>query len=128
MRRLFVLVALLSLLIIPAPVAGASNRCSIDVTPEVGTSTTTYRITGTDFPVLPPGRSLEVRIDIRLLGTRSGSILLLFLIPGVTEFYVDLNQAPEGEPGETLEPGRYLVRAETPHVRGCHTIDRFVVA
>lgn len=35
--------------------------------------------------------SVEVRTDIRRLGTREGSIIFAFLIPGVTEFYVDYN-------------------------------------
>lgn len=128
MRRLLVLLALLSILIVPAPVAAAASRCSIDVAPSSGTPSGVYRITGTHFPVEPSGGSLEVRIDIRRLGSRDRTILFLFLVPGVTEFYVDYHEAFEGEPNEPLAAGRYRVTAETPHLRGCHAKDRFVVA
>lgn len=129
MRRLIALATVVAVLaLVPAPVMAARERCSIDVVPAAGGPTDTYRIIGSNFPLAPDGGSLEVRIDIHRVGSREGSILFLFLVPGGTEFYVDYNAAEPGEPSAPLAEGRYLVRADTPHVRGCHTTDRFVVS
>lgn len=128
MRRLIpILAALLLLGAMPGAAAAAPSKCSIEVTPAAGEPTDVYRITATNFPVEPNGGSLEVRIDIKRLGTRTGSIYFLFLIPGITEFYLDLNLAAPGEPVEPIEPGRYLVLAQTAHIAGCHAVDLFVV-
>ena len=128
MRRFIpLLAALLILGALPGVAAAASDKCSIEATPAAGGPTDVFRITGSNFPVDPNGGGIEVRIDIKRLGTRSGSIYFLFLIPGTTEFYVDLNQAAPGEPVEPVEPGRYLVLAQTAHLAGCHAVDMFVV-
>jgi hypothetical protein len=129
MRRLVSAVAALALLagLAPGTVSAAARQCSIDVTPSTGGPTTIYRITGSNFPVSRDGGSVEVRIDIRRLGSREGAILFVFLVPGVTEFYVDYNTVEPGEPTTELAEGRYLVLAETAHLPGCHATDRFVV-
>ena len=129
MRRFIpFLAALLILGALPGAAGAASKKCSIEVTPASGVPTDIYRVTASNFPVDPNGGGIEVRIDIKRLGTRTGSIFFLFLIPGVTEFYVDLNLPPPGEPAEPIEPGRYLVLAQTAHLAGCHAVDHFVVA
>jgi hypothetical protein len=128
MRRFIpLLAALLVLGVAPGVTAAATSKCSIEVTPASGGSTDIYRVTASNFPVDPNGGGIEVRIDVRRLGTRTGSIYFLFLIPGITEFYLDLNQPAPGEPIEPVEPGRYLVLAQTAHLAGCHAIDHFVV-
>lgn len=128
MRRFIPFVAALMILgAVPGVAAAASTKCSIEVTPSSGGQTDTYRVTATNFPVDPNGGGIEVRIDVRHLGTRTGSIYFLFLIPGITDFYLDINQAPPGEPAESLAPGRYHVIAQTAHLAGCHAVDSFVV-
>ena len=129
MRRLIGLLATLTILTaMPAAVSAAESRCSIDVAPSAGGPTDLYRLTASGFPVDPNGGSVEVRIDVHRLGTREGSVYFLFLIPGTTEFYLDLNQLAPEEPVEPMVPGRYLVLAETSHLAGgCHAVDRLVV-
>lgn len=128
MRRIALLLATLALITIaPATASAATERCSIEVSPASGTSTDVYRVTATNFPVDPDGGSIEVRIDVRRLGTREGSIFFLLLVPGTTEFYLDINQVAPGEPVEPMAEGRYLVVAETAHLAGCLATDRFVV-
>lgn len=123
---------LLATLVVAAAAPGATfaataDRCSIEVSPMTGSPTDVYRVTATDFPVHPEGGFVEVRIDVRRLGTRDGSIFFLLLVPGTTEFYLDINQTVPGDPVEPMAPGRYLVVAETAHMTGCLTVDRFVV-
>jgi hypothetical protein len=126
-RLAWILAAVLMLTLLPTPVA-AAERCTIDVTPDQGSPTDVYRISVSDIPVDPNGGSVEVRIDVRRLGSREGSIFFVFLVPGVTDFFLDYNAAfPEEPPPDPLAEGRYLVSAQTPHVRGCHSTDRFVV-
>jgi hypothetical protein len=129
MRHLVPLLAALTLLAaMPAATLAAEARCLIDVAPSSGGPTDVYRLTASNFPVDPAGGSIEVRIDLHRLGTREGSIYFLFLIPGTTEFYLDLNQLSPEERVEPMVEGRYLVLAETPHMSGgCHAVDRFVV-
>ena len=129
MRRIISLIAALAILAaMPAVVSAAETRCSIEVTPSAGGPTDVYRVTASGIPVDPGGGSIEVRIDVHRLGTREGSIYYLFLMPGTTEFFLDLNQVAPEEPLEPMTPGRYLVLAETPHLAGgCHAVDRFVV-
>jgi hypothetical protein len=130
MRRLVLIAAVVALAgLFPSTVAAASDRCSVDVSPATGGSTDAYRLTATNVPVDPDGGSVEFRVDVHRLGTPEGSIFFVFLIPGTTEFYLDINQAAPGEPVEPLAEGRYLVRAETPHLPGgCHGTARFVVS
>jgi hypothetical protein len=130
MRRLIPLLAALSLLASIPSTVSASERCTIDVTPAAGGPTDVYRVTASNVPVDPAGGSIEVRIDVHRIGTREGSVYFLFLVPGTTEFYLDLNQPAPGDPVEPMTPGRYLVFAETPHLAGagCHAVDRFTVA
>jgi hypothetical protein len=129
-RKLAVpLASLVLALAFPAAVGAASERCSIDVTPPSGESTDVYRLTATNVPVHPDGGSVEFRVDVHRLGTREGSIYFVFLVPGTTQFYLDLNQPAPGEPVEAMAEGRYLVTASTPHLAGgCHASDRFVVS
>lgn len=129
MRRTIALLLALAicLILLPGPVASARTRCTIDVTPATGGPTDVYRIQASNFPLTTDGTPLEVRIDIRRLGTREGSIILVWVVPGVRDFYVDYNVFEPGEGAVPLAPGRYLVVAETSHQRGCHTTDRFVV-
>ena len=128
MRRFaLLLIALLALAAAPGATLAAADRCSIEVTPASGSPTDVYRVTATDFPVHPEGGFVEVRIDVRRLGTREGMIFFLLLVPGTTDFYLDMNQTVPGEPVEPMLPGRYLVLAQTAHMTGCHTVDQFVV-
>lgn len=133
MRRFALALALVAALLAPASVAAGSGsgRCSVDISPDAGAPTDIYRITVTNVPVDPNGGSVEVRLIIKQLGTRSGSVYFASLIPGITEFYVDHNLAPPEEPATEIEPGRYLVDVSTPHIHGaggCHTIGQFVVS
>ena len=129
MRRFAMLLAILMLLAAaPGSVAAAAERCSIEVTPAAGAPTDVYRVTASNFPVDPDGGSIEVRIDVRRLGTREGSIFFLFLVPGTADFYLDINRVVPEEPVEPMAEGRYLVVAETAHHAGCVTTDRFVVS
>lgn len=127
MRRVALVAALvLSLLIPTSVVAAGSGRCSLSISPEIASPTDIVRLTISDVPVDSNGGSIEVEIHIRRLGTRDGSIIWAFLVPGTTEFFVNYNEAPPGEPSELLTPGRYQVDVST-HVRGCYTVGQFVV-
>ncbi len=107
MRRIALVLTLLLATLVPGSVAAASERCSMAISPSAGSPTDVYRIAVVGVPVDPQGGSIEVRIDVRRLGSRDRSIIFAFLIPGVTEFYVDYNQSFEGEPLNPLVPGRY---------------------
>lgn len=128
MRRIALSLALVASLLIPAAASAASARCTVDVTPSVESPTDVYRIVVSNVPV-QLGRSVEVHVDVRLLGTRTGSIYFAFLIPDVTEFYIDHNLGLPGEPPpDPLTPGRYQVMVSTPHIHGgCNAIGGFVV-
>jgi hypothetical protein len=132
MRRIALVFALLAALLAPASVAAASYRCSLTITPTAGSPTDVYRLAVSNVPVADNGGSIEARIDIRRLGTREGSVYFVFLIPGVTEFYVDHNFSYPEEPApEPLATGRYLVEVTTPHFKGpdaCHAMGQFVVS
>lgn len=130
MRRLAAILSFVALVsIAPAPVAAATQTCTVNVTPTQGIGTTTYRIKGRHFYQTTDGTSLEVQIVI-WKHTRQDPkhvirVMWLSLIPGGTRWYVDFNQASDGEPA--LNPGRYNVDVETPHQRGCHTHAAFRV-
>lgn len=134
MRRLAVVLVLLSLTVaVPAPVAEAAKTCTIDVSPLRGSTHSPYRISGHHFP-LSTNSPLEVdmavsRISYNLadLGHVYVTIYFVFLVPGLTDFYVDFNAASGGEPAPPILSGRYLVQAFTPHVAGCRTSSGFVV-
>ena len=126
--RVLLLSAMLMLGLAPAGAAAASERCSIEVAPATGAPTDTYRLTATGFPVDPQGGSVEVRIDVRRLGTREGMVFFLHLVPGTTSFYLDINQLAPEEPVDPMTFGRYQVVAETPHRAACHDTARFEVA
>ena len=107
--------------------SAARAQCTVNIAPSVGSPTDVYRIAVSGVPVVPDS-GIEVRVEIRLLGSRSETIYFAFLIPGATEFFIDHNQAEPGEPAEPLEPGRYLVRVTTPHIHGgCTAVGRFLV-
>ena len=129
MRQVALVLTLLLATLVPGSVAAATERCSLAVSPSVGSPTDVYRIAVSGVPIDPQGGSVEVRIDIRRLGSRDGSIIFAFLIPGVTEFFVDYNQVFEGEPPPNpLAQGRYLVSASAPHINGgCRAVGQFVV-
>jgi len=121
--------ALLIGLLLPGTTAATSSRCSVDVSPAVGSPTDAYRVTVSNVPVDPAGGSVEVRADIQRVGTRDRSIFFAVLIPGGTEFYFDYNVAYPGEPAPVLIAGMYRVTVETPHIPGgCHAVTRFEVA
>jgi hypothetical protein len=132
MRRFALVVALLAAMLVPGSVAAGSDRCSFTISPTSGSPTDVYRIAVSNVPVYDNGGSVEARIDIRRLGTREGSVYFVFLIPGVTEFYVDHNYAyPEEPVRDPLAEGRYLVEVTTPHISGpdtCHAVGRFTVS
>ena len=131
MRRIALVFALLAALLAPASVSAGSEKCSLRISPTSGSPTDVYRFTVANVPVYANGGSVEARIDIRRLGTREGSVYFVFLIPGVTEFYIDHNYAYPEEPApDPLATGRYLVEVTTPHLSGpdaCHAIGQFVV-
>jgi hypothetical protein len=131
MRHIALVLALLAALLAPASVAAGSDNCLLTISPTSGSPTNVYRLTVSNVPVDPNGGSVEARIDIRRLGTREGSVYFVFLIPGVTEFYVDHNYASPEEPApDPLAAGRYLVEVRTPHLSGptaCHAMGQFVV-
>jgi hypothetical protein len=129
MRRIALSLALLASLLIPASAAAASERCSVEVSPAVGSPTDVYRILVSNVPVDPEGGSVEARVDIVRLGSREGTIYFAHLIPGVTEFFIDHNVTyPEEPPSDQLVSGRYRVTVSTPHIHGaCRSVDRFVV-
>lgn len=107
--------------------SAARAQCTVNIAPSVISATDVYRIAISGVPVVPDS-GIEVRVEIRLLGSRSESIYFAFLIPGATEFFTEHNQAEPGEPAEPLEPGRYLVRVTTPHIHGgCTAVGRFLV-
>ena len=116
MRRIALLASFVLVLGIAATVAAAPpTRCSISVTPTAGTTTDSYRITGTGFP---PG-SWESLTDVHLAVGRAADgrlmpTMFLSLFPGGGgEFYVDYHAGFEGEESvPPLEPGLYRVRAE----------------
>lgn len=58
------------------------------------------------IPSDPEGGSVEVRTDIRRVGSRDGTIIFALLVPGVTEFFVDYRQPFEGETLDPMTPGR----------------------
>jgi hypothetical protein len=127
MRRVALVFALLATLIAPATATAAGGGCAVTVTPSVGTSSDIYTITVSDVPVLEGG-AVEVQINIRRLGTRTGSVIWAFLIPGVTEFSVVYPDVLAGE--EPPTPGRYQLVVTTPHLSGaqaCHSIGQLLV-
>jgi hypothetical protein len=131
MRRIALLFALLAALLAPASVSAGSEKCSLTISPTAGSPTDVYRFTVSNVPVDDSGGPVEARIDIRRLGTREGSVYFVFLIPGVTQFYVDHNYGSPEEPApDPLPTGRYLVEVVTPHLSGptaCHAMGQFVV-
>ena len=128
MRRFALSLALVASLLIPAAASAAPAQCTVDISPAVGSPTDVYRIRVSNVPVVP-GAGIEVRINIKRLGTREGSVYFVFLIPEVTEFYVDHNLGyPEEPPPDPLGPGRYLALVSTPHLHGgCNAVGSFVV-
>jgi len=129
MRRAAIILSLVITVLLPGSVAARASRCSIDVTPSVGSTTDVYRITVSNVPVDPAGGSIEVRADIQRDGTRDRSTFFAVLVPGATQFYFDYHVAYPGEPApDPLLPGRYRVSAETSHlVGGCHAVAQFEV-
>lgn len=143
MRRLALLLAAVTMLVaMPSAAAAASPStspaakpaCRIDVTPSHGKQDTTYRITGRHMPLTSDGSPLEVDMfvsrltfDLAHLGHQYVTIYFVFMVPGFHRFYVDFNAPGEGEPGQKLLTGRYLVQASTPHVKGCRSSDVFIV-
>lgn len=131
MRRVALVIALLAAIALPGVVTAGSSGCSLVITPPAGSPTDVYRFSVSDVPVDANGGSIEVRTVIRKLGTREGSVIFAFLIPGVTEFYVDYHVGEPGEPApDPLSAGRYQVVVSTPHLSGpdgCHTVGQFVV-
>ncbi|MEO8274106.1 MAG: hypothetical protein ABI620_08565 [Chloroflexota bacterium] len=113
MHAAFALVLTLGL---AAPAAAAQpTRCAISVAPGIGSTSDSYRITGTGFP---PG-SWESFTDVHIGIGRAGDgrlmpTMFLTLFPGGGgEFYVDYHFNYEGEEQlPPLEPGLYRVRAE----------------
>ena len=135
MRRTALVLALLAALLAPASVAAGSERCSFTITPTSGSSTDIYRISVSNVPVVTVGGSegsVEVEIHIRRLGTREGSVIWAFLLPGVTEFSVSYPDVIPEEPApDPLAAGRYLVEVSTPHLsgkEGCHVVRSFTVS
>ncbi len=130
MRRFALSLALLVSLLVPGSVAAADQRCSLEISPPTGSPTDVYRIHVRGVPIDPNGGSIEVRTQITRLGTREGSIIFAFLIPGATEFYFDYNEGIEGEPPpDPLVSGRYRVLVTTPHMTGgCHIVGQFTVS
>ena len=131
MRRIALAIALLVTLLIPGSAMARSERCSIEISPSVGSPTDVYRIAVSNVPVDPEGFSVDVRTDIRRLGSRDGAIIFAFLVPGITAFFVDYHYAYPGEPPvDPLVPGRYQVSVTTPHISGaeaCHAVGQFAV-
>ena len=131
MRRIALVFALLATMLVPGSVAAGSARCSLVISPTAGSPTDAYRIAVSNVPVDPNGGSVEVRTDIRRLGSREGSIIFAFLIPGATEFFFDYHVAYPDEPApDPLAPGRYQVTVSTPHISGpdaCHAVGQFLV-
>ena len=126
MRRVVLLIVLVlgATLASTGVAAAAENRCTVTITPTVGNGTDTYRITVSGL--VPDPGFVEVRVHLRLLGTRTGSIYFAFLVPETSEFYIDHNSGDPSEP--PLTPGRYLVRVTTPHISGadgCHAVGLF---
>ena len=135
------LVAVLAVLLVGllAPAAASaheiSRRCVISVDPGTGGPRDTYRITGRHFPHADNGGGLEVRIDIsRVRFDHHGSpylegkqILILFLIPNTHRFYVDFIGSDPGGAQGRLQPGHYVVAAQTPHQPGCKSVAGFQV-
>jgi len=128
MRRFMLSLALVASLLVPGAASAATERCRVTVTPEIGSPTDVYRILVSNVPV-EPDISVEVRVDVRLLGSRSGSIYFAFLIPGTTVFYIDHNVTYPGEPApDPLASGRYQVLVSTPHIKGaCRSVGGFIV-
>ncbi len=131
MRRIALVFALLATMLVPGTVVAGSDRCSFTISPTSGSPTDVYRIAVSNVPVYDNGGSVEARIVFRRTGTREGSVYFVFLVPGVTEFYVDHNYAYPEEPApDPLATGRYLVEVTTPHIsgrEGCHAVGQFVV-
>ncbi len=131
MRRLALLAASLILALgVAGPVAAsAPTRCAITVSPASGTSTDSYRITGTGFP---PG-SFEQFTDVHIGVVRAGDgrlmpTLFLVLVPwGGGSFYVDYHFDYSGEERlSPLEPGRYRAEARA-NGHECVAFSSFIV-
>jgi len=131
MYRIALAIALSAAILVPGSVGAHSERCSVAISPSAGSPTDAYRVTVSNVPVDPEGGSVEVRTNIRRLGSREGSIIFAFLFPGTTEFNLDYHSPSEGPgepPLEPLEPGRYQVSVTTPHLNGaCQAIAHFLV-
>jgi len=129
MRRLAVSFALVLSLLVPATASAVNEHCTIDISPTVGSPTDVYQIAVHNVPVDPDGFSIELRTDIRRLGSREGSIIFAFLVPGTTEVVIEYNRSWPGEdPLPPLAEGRYLVTVSTPHLHGaCRATGSFVV-
>ncbi len=127
MRRIAITLALIASLLLPATASAATRRCTVSISPAAGSTTDVYRILVTNVPVVP-GTSVEVRVQVKQLGTRGGSMYFAHLIPEITEFYIDHLLSWEEVPvPDPLLAGRYLVLVSTPHLHGgCFATGRFV--
>lgn len=131
MRRVLLLVALLGAMLIPSAVSAAPSRCSVTISPSVGSPIDVYRISVSGLPVDPNGGGVEIQTVIRRLGTREGSVIWAFLMPGITSTFFDFHAAPPEEPPlDPLPAGKYHVAVSTPHLSeaaGCHVVGLFTV-
>ncbi len=106
--------------------SGATDRCDISVEPRVGGPYDTFRVSGSGWPAGTDENPVHVLVTIRRAGDgRNGSAYPVHLVAGGTSFYFDYH-ADEGEGIEPLEPGRYLVAAETQD-HGCTARTSFTV-
>ena len=134
MTRVFSILAsvALAVFVLAAPAAASdggrsTGRCSIAVDDHVGGPTTPFRMRGEGWPAGTMRRLTVVEIRVRHVGTDSGSMAWLWLVPGGTWFIYDHNERIENEPVlGPLAPGVYRVRAQA-EGHACVARDWFVV-
>lgn len=133
-RTLSILATLvMALSLSAAPVAAdhggtSTGRCSIGVDEHVGGPTSGFVMRGQGWPAGAIDKLTIVEIHIRQVGTDSGSLAWLWLVPGGTWFIYDFNTPIDpNEPAlDPLVPGLYRVRAQA-EGHACVARDWFVV-
>ena len=129
MRRIAIAATAILTLALAGPVmAGPPSRCTISVSPAIGSPTDSYRISGAGFPPGDFGSFTDVHIAVGRTGDgRLQPTLALTLFPGGGgSFFVDYHSDAGGEVPAPLAPGRYRIRAEA-NSHGCRAVASFRV-
>ena len=126
-------IVVVAALVTAAPAAAghggsSTGSCSISVDRHVGGPSSGFRMHGEGWPAGTLESLTIVEIRINRVGTHSGSLAWLWLVPGGTWFIYDFNTSidPNEPPADPLAPGTYRIRAQAEGY-GCVARDWFVI-